>query len=112
MSDAPLPFRSNAESPVDQAVEQIERQTRGVRLRSNRFVFADGTFVAAGVGFLGCAGLILLAFRLAPRSFAAAAWLLLAVVVTVVWRKVAQARRSWMSASSAARAIDERARLE
>ncbi len=111
MSDASLPFRSN-ESPVDHAIEQIRGQTRDVRFRANRFALLDGAFVATGIAFLGCASLILLAFRLGPKSFAVTAWVVLAACVGIVWRSVARARRSWMSAASAARAIDGRARLE
>jgi len=112
MSDAPLPFQARSASPIAQAVEQIEGQTRGVRQRSNRFTLADGAFVAAGALLLGCASLILLAFRLAPHSFAVAAWLVLAIVIGVTWRRVRRAKRSWMSSANVAEVIDERARLE
>ena len=111
MSDS-LPFRSRTQSSGDRAVEQIEAQTREVRSRSNRFALAEAVFVAGGIALLGCGALILLAFRLAPRGFAAAAWLILAGFVVIAVRKVAQARREWIPARQAAVLIDERARLE
>ena len=112
MSEAPLPFRPRPESAVDRALDRIGAQASDVRRRANRFTLADLVFVAAGTAFLAWGCLILLALRLPPSSFAAAAWFVLAALGVVAWTRIRSARRTWMPEARTAIVIDHQAHLE
>jgi hypothetical protein len=112
MSDASLPLRPRAESPLDRVLAGVGAQTSRARRRLNRVALEHALFVTAGTAILSLCVLVILAFVLSARGYAWATWLIFAVVAATIAVHLRRVRRSWVPGADAALVIDHRVGLE